>query len=130
MNASNNHPVSLDQLQTTVGDWVVRAFGAAVASSQRERAARLLEESLELSQAAGLTEAEAIRLVRHVFTRPVGERDQEVGGVAVTLLAFCASAKVSLQDMAQREIDRVLSIPIEHFAKRNELKRAMGIVAE
>lgn len=57
MNSSNNHHVSLDQLQTTVGDWVVRAFGAAVASSQRERAARLLEESLELSQAAGLIEA-------------------------------------------------------------------------
>lgn len=130
MDASHNQSVSLDQMQQAVGDWVARAFGHAVARSQRERSARLLEESLELAQAAGLTEAEAIRMVRHVYTRPVGELEQEIGGTAVTLLAFCAAAEVSLGELAQREIDRVLSMPIEHFARRNEVKRAMGIVAE
>lgn len=120
----------IDEMQSTVADWVVRAFGVHVATNQRERGARLLEESLELTQAAGLTEAEAMRMVRYVYTRPIGELEQEIGGTAVTLMAYCHAANVSIGELAQREMDRVLAMPIEHFAVRNNMKRAMGIVAE
>lgn len=122
-------PRAMDVLQREVGAWMRRAFGDRSADSRLERAARFVEEALELGQAAELTRDQVEQLVGYVFDRPVGELEQEVGGAAVTLLAFCHTHEISMRQLTERELDRVLAMPIEHFALRNAQKRAAGIYA-
>ena len=112
--------------QAKVLEWVHQAFGK---DSVRQRAIRLLEEAAEAYQAAGGDETMAIRLMSYVFRRPVGDLPQELGGIGVTLLALAATAGLSADVEEQREMARVLSKPVEHFAARNAAKNAAGFKA-
>lgn len=94
-------------LQERVGVWVLACFGAAVAADRRERSHRFLEEALEMVQAAGCTRDEALQLVDYVFGRPAGELRQEVGGVMLTLAAFCLAHDLSMDAAAEEELARV-----------------------
>jgi hypothetical protein len=115
-----------DELQRRVSQWCAAAFGDDHAASIEQRAVRFAEESIELAQACGADPAMLHRLIDHVYSRPVGDRAQEFGGVGVTLLALAQACKVSADDEERREFDRVLSIPLEHFARRNAAKNAAG----
>lgn len=95
----------------------------------KQRAVRFLEEAIEAYQAAGGSEYMARRLVTYVFQRPAGTLAQELGGVGVTVLALAQAAGISADAEEEREIARVLSKPIEHFAERNEAKNAAGFDA-
>lgn len=75
--------------QQRVDEWVIACFGDAIRGDKVERNHRFLEESLELVQACGCTASEAHQLVDYVFSRPIGEPGQEVGGVMNTLAALC-----------------------------------------
>jgi hypothetical protein len=55
------------------------------------RAYRALEEMLEMNQVLGITEEKAHELVTYVYSRPVGELEQEAGGVAFTAQALMNS---------------------------------------
>lgn len=140
-----------DERQKTVGEWCAAAFGVAHASSVPQRALRLLEEAIEAFQvgadqvprvgcctpqlcatcgpdcggrqaAAGV----AHKLVDYVFSRPVGELGQELGGIGVTLLALANAAGLSADAEEAKETARVLSKPLEHFAARNLAKNEAG----
>lgn len=113
-------------LQSMVYDWCVRAFGDNHARSIEQRGIRLAEEAIETAQAAGCQREMLHRLVDYVFDRPVGELQQEIGGVGVTLLALSAAAAVDADYAERKEITRVLSKPLEHFAARNAAKNAAG----
>ncbi len=115
-----------DGLQTQAYLWVVSTFGVAVAQP-RERAMRFIEEAIELAQAAGITFDEVARLVTYVFSRPVGEPAQEVGGVGVTLLSYCESVGLSANAEEQREHARVLAIDPEHFRRKHNTKSDAGV---
>ncbi len=112
--------------QAQVYAWCRLAFGEEHANSLHQRGLRLLEEAIEAYQAAGGAADMAHRLVDHVFSNPVGALNQELGGVGVTLLALAAAASLSADEEEDREVDRVLSKPLEHFRKRNEAKNAAG----
>lgn len=112
--------------QEVVIRWCRQAFGA---DSVKQRAMRLLEEAIEAAQAAGVEEPQALRVLTYVYGRPVGELGQELGGVGVTLLALAATAGLDADMEERKEIDRVLSKPIEHFRARNEAKNAVGLKA-
>jgi NTP pyrophosphatase (non-canonical NTP hydrolase) len=112
--------------QKIVAEWCAAAFGSDHASSVEQRAVRLLEESIEALQAAGGSPVMAHKLVDFVFARPVGELGQELGGIGVTLLALANAAGLSADQEESKEVARVLSKPLEHFAKRNALKDAAG----
>ena len=71
--------------QERVWPWVAACFGPMIAVDPLERNHRFLEEALELCQACGATAQQAHQLVDYVFARDVGEREQEVGGIMVTL---------------------------------------------
>ncbi len=118
--------MSRDDRQTVVGKWCAAAFGADHASSLPQRGVRLLEEAIELYQAAGGTPAMAHRLVDFIFDRPAGTVPQEMGGVAVTLLALANAAGQSADAEEVREIARVLAKPVSHFTARNDAKNAAG----
>jgi predicted amidohydrolase YtcJ len=122
-------PVALqnrDGRQRQVNGWCVRAFGADHAASIPQRGIRMLEESAEAAQATGVSREIAHKLIDYVWDRPKGELAQELGGVGVTLLALAEAAALSADTCEQNEIVRVLSKPIEHFAKRNRVKNDAG----
>lgn len=92
--------------QVRVREWAEHCFGVEIADDKTERSHRFLEEGLELFQAAGGCKADALALVEYVYGRPVGELEQEVGGTAVTLAAFCEAHGVSLTAAAEEELAR------------------------
>ncbi len=66
------------------GIYPVLLTNGRIAVSQPEGRAKLRE----LVQAVGTSREDALRLVEYVYTRPVGELRQEIGGVMVTLAAL------------------------------------------
>jgi NTP pyrophosphatase (non-canonical NTP hydrolase) len=115
-----------DDRQLAVHDWCIAAFGKDHAASLPQRGVRLLEEAIELYQAAGCDEAMAHKLVSFVFARPPGTIAQELGGVGLTVLALAAAAGISADGEEKREFDRVSAKPLSHFHARNAAKNAAG----
>lgn len=93
--------------QTRVDEWMLQCFGEEISADKEERCFRFLEESLELVQSAGCTAEDAHKLVDYVFGRPVGEMVQEIGGVMVTLAAFCNTFSQSIIGSQEAELSRV-----------------------
>jgi len=96
-----------DSFQSRVQPWMMACFGAEIAADGAERNHRFLEESLELVQACGCTASEAHQLVDYVYGRPVGEREQEVGGVMVTLAALCLAQGLDMHAAGETELARI-----------------------
>ena len=121
-------PASLDRAarQRLVSEWVAAAFGPASAADRRKRALRLLEEALELFQAEGGDEPQAVALAGRVFSRPPGEPAREAGGVAVTLLSWCAAAGADASAIEAAEIARVLARPLTEAQARYRAKSEAG----
>lgn len=95
------------EFQDLVGGWMFSCFGKEISDDKTERAYRFLEEALELVQAGGHCSVEdAHRLVDYVYGRPVGDLAQEVGGVAVTLAAFCNTHNINTSRAALAELPR------------------------
>lgn len=112
--------------QRQVHDWCVAAFGDDHARSIQQRGVRLAEEAIEAAQACGCDKDMLHRLIDHVYSKPVGDLRQEAGGVGVTLLALAAAAGIDADGAELAEVDRVINLPLEHFAKRNAAKNAAG----
>lgn len=98
---------TLKAFQAKVHAWMLACFGPAIAADAAERNHRFTEEALELVQACGMTASEAHQLVDYVYSRPVGEVRQEVGGVSLTLAALCTAQGVDLARCADDELSRV-----------------------
>lgn len=95
------------EYQSRIRRWMVDVFSPGTVSNKRERAFRFLEEALELFQSLGCSELEARDLAAYVFSRPVGEPYQEVGGCMTTLTALCCAADINLNMAAVDELNRV-----------------------
>jgi len=115
-----------DLRQKMIVEWAIAAFGREEATGLPQRGLRLLEEAIEAFQAAGGDEAIAHKLVSFVFARPAGTVGQELGGVAVTVLALAAAAGLSADEEECREVHRVLNKPLREFSDRNASKNAAG----
>ena len=107
--------------QDGVAQWVTSCFGVEASKDVAERSFRFLEEAIELFQATGRTAEEAYQMVDHVFSRPVGEPSQEVGGVMMTLAALCAAADLDMDQNGQTELARIWTkmdeIRLKHASK-------------
>src|SRR5258708_7676275 len=119
--------MSRDQRQNAAADWVRDAFGPHTMLALDERAARVLEETVELAQALFVPKAIATKIVDYVYGRPVGNPIQEAGGVGLTLLVVCEAMGVSADIAEHNELMRVLQKPLEHFRARHAAKHAAGI---
>lgn len=94
--------------QGRVAGWMLECFTPAIAADTLERADRFIEEALELAQTEPqFTADRAHALVDYVFSRPVGEPHQEVGGVMVTLAALCGPNRLDMMGCAETEYDRI-----------------------
>lgn len=108
--------------------WVRRCFGDG-AMARTERAARLLEEAVELAQAEGVAVELARAVVERAYARPPGDSAQEAGGVGMCLAAWSHAAGVDVALEAEREMARVEALPADHFRARHAAKVAAGSAA-
>lgn len=115
------NPIRNPTFQELVHPWLMTCFGAVIASDREERNHRFLEESLELVQALGCTAHEAHQLVDYVFGRPVGEPEQETGGVMVTLAALCLANGIDMHTAGWLELARVWS-KVEQIREKQAAK--------
>lgn len=119
-----------DEQQRSVLAWAKAAFATDGKLDEVEppiRCLRFIEEALELAQAYGLEKSLILRQIDEVYSRPLGQVPQEVGGVGVTLMAFCESINLNVEGAILREIDRINSKPVEHFQARQKEKMAKGL---
>lgn len=115
-----------EERQIRITNWVIEAFGERC-MAPKERAARLLEEAVELAQSEGLTIPEVRALIEHIYSKPCGTASQEVGNIAVTLLAYCGATGFSADEEEEREVLRVLGEPLDYFRLRHQRKARAGI---
>jgi hypothetical protein len=117
----------MKDFQERVAKWCVECFGSGIADDKYERSARFLEEALELVQAGNFSRQDAHALVDYVFSRPIGEPAQEVGGVMVTLAAWCRAWNIDLRRAAYAEYLRINKPAIiEKIRAKNASKPKFG----
>lgn len=125
-------------LTSIVWDWGVRCFGQEHMTDHKVRALRAAEEMIELNQVIGVDKEKLHLLIDTVYSRPVGNTEQEIGGIMVTMLVLCKSLRHGwvyrthldghdIQRCTENEILRCLSKSPEHFAKRNLEKIQLGL---
>jgi hypothetical protein len=90
--------------QTHNEAWMDSCFGPEISKDMVERRQRFTEEAIELGQAIGGTADEAHALVDYVYSRPIGDPKQEVGGVMVTVAAICSAAGLDMIECARNEL--------------------------
>jgi hypothetical protein len=93
--------------QDRVRPWMLECFGAEIAADRMERNHRFFEEASELVQSCGMSASEAHQLVDYTWSRPVGEKNQEVGGVMVTLAALCLANGLDMHAAGETELARI-----------------------
>ncbi len=116
-------------LTERTGDWTIACFGNEIAHDQVERIHRFLEEALELAQAVDCDKETVLQLVDYVYNRPVGEMTQEIGGVVVTLSALCFAYDVDMEDLGDKELDRVWT-KLDKIREKQRNKPKMGPLPE
>jgi hypothetical protein len=94
-------------VQARVRKWLVNCFGQKIADDAQLRNKRFIEEAIELVQARGMTQAEAIEVLEYVYARPKGNQEQEVAGTMTTLMALCAQAGINIGEVTYKEIHRI-----------------------
>jgi hypothetical protein len=114
------------EFERRVGRWCVDCFGETTAADARERVYRFLEEALELAQSLGCTEAQARELAAYVFDREIGEPQQEVGGVMVTLAALTFAKRLDLEGSAAAEIERIELPEIKNKIRLKQASKPHG----
>jgi Lar family restriction alleviation protein len=93
--------------QVRIAKWMLACFGPEISKDKIERNHRFLEEALELVQSNGCTRNEAIQLVDYVFNRPIGDLNQECGGVMVTLAALSNASELNMIEAGEKELARI-----------------------
>jgi hypothetical protein len=107
--------------QYRVFQWVKTCFGLEIANNVVERNHRFFEEATELVQSTGMTKSECLQLVDYVYSRPVGEIKQEIGGAIVTLNALCGALDIDLVTCGETELLRVWE-KLEQIREKNANK--------
>lgn len=93
--------------QQRVISWLMTCFDHEIASNIGERNFRFIEEALELVQSTGCSKEEVLELVDYVYSRPVGEPYQEMGGVMVTLAALGLATGLDMAQNGETELARI-----------------------
>lgn len=114
-----------DFRQKAVMAWALDSFGP-IAANRDERAARLVEEAIEVAQAEGLGIEIIRRILDRVYENPPGELFQEIGGLALTLDALAENAGLSVTTEAERELARITSKPRDWWQRKHAAKVAAG----
>jgi len=106
--------------------WAYEMFGP-VATNLDERAARLLEETIELAQSCDVSKEVVLKIVDRVYGKPADHLPQELAGVCMTLDAFCGLLGVDPAMVSEIEYRRVSAFPKTYWEDRHALKVEDGI---
>jgi hypothetical protein len=106
--------------------WAIETFGP-VASNRDERAARFVEEAIELAHAEGIGLLTIYRIMWRVYNRPRGNTAREIGQAQATLECLAENIGLSADAEAEREWARVQAIPKEQWTARHDAKVAQQI---
>lgn len=104
--ASAPEPVEAAPFQQRVQPWMMACFGAQISADQLERGDRFIEEALELLQSGGYPRERVQSLINYVYSRAIGDPAQEVGGVMVTLAAYCLAHNLDMHACGETELSR------------------------
>lgn len=96
-----------ETFQQRVQPWMLACFGEEISADRVERGDRLLEEVFELLQSGGYDPARVLPLRDYVWSRDAGEPSQEVGGVEVTLAAYCLAHSLDMHAAGETELERI-----------------------
>ncbi len=99
--------LAAQDFQQRVEPWFRECFPPAVCDDRLERGDRLLEEVLELLQSGDYPPERVAALVDYTWGRPKGEPVQEVGGVMVTLAAYCIAHNLDMGEAGEIELARI-----------------------
>ncbi len=94
-------------LQSRVQPWMMACFGPEISADKLERSDRFIEEALELVQSGYYPKERVLALVDYVYGRDKGEMPQEVGGVMITLAAFCLAHDIDMHEAGETELARI-----------------------
>ncbi|MBB3944671.1 hypothetical protein GGQ73_000596 [Rhizobium skierniewicense] len=97
----------VDSLQDRVQPWMMACFGPEISADKLERADRLLEEVFELLQSGEYPRERIRALEEYTFSRERGEPAQEVGGVMITLAAYCLAHELDMHHAGEVELSRI-----------------------
>jgi hypothetical protein len=100
------NPTDAD-LQSRVKPWMDACFGEEISNDRLERGDRLLEEVFELLQSGQYPRDRVASLASYVWSRPAGEPSQEVGGVMITLAAYCLAHGLDMHAAGEAELARI-----------------------
>jgi len=92
------------KLPDRIWAWGNHCFGAIINANIQERSFRFLEESIELVQALDIPKEDVLRMVDYVYGRPVGQPDQEFGGVGITLQLLAKATGRDLNELTEEEL--------------------------
>lgn len=91
-----------------IREWATSVIGLNLWTCAEERALRIVEEAIELAQACGVPQRYIQRLVERVYQRPAAHPDEEIGGLLVTVMAFCASQNLNPDYHLFNEVIRII----------------------
>lgn len=105
---------------------------SGVALQRKERAARFLEEAVELAQACEVEQDYVERIVQRCYDRPSGTILKEVSQCMLTLEIFHENERIShtLDWLSEQEAQRCYAIPKEEWHRRHQVKTDAGIAAQ
>lgn len=115
--------------QDRVRAWVRSTFSEHEARDVPERSLRMVEEAIELAQACKVDAATVHRLVDYVFSRPVGEPNQELAGCMVTLYALAVALDLDADTELDTEIKRINRPEVIERCRRRQHEKRAALVA-
>lgn len=96
-----------ETLQDRVHPWMMACFGPEISADKLERGDRLLEEVFELLQSGNYPRERIRALEDYTYSRDKGEPSQEVGGVMITLAAYCLAHGLNMHEAGEAELARI-----------------------
>lgn len=97
----------MGSFQRRVKWWMDACFGPEISADRLERGDRLLEEVFELLRSGDYPRERIRALEEYTYSRPKGEPHQEVGGVTITLAAYCLAHGVDMHQAGEDELARI-----------------------
>jgi hypothetical protein len=119
-------PRAAETFQARCMEWMLKCFTPEITADRLERGDRLLEEVLELLQSGHYPPERVQSLLSYVYARSVGEPSQEVGGVMVTLAAYCGAHDLDMADAGEAELERILQPDIIEKIRAKQASKPTG----
>lgn len=99
--------MTISFFQKRVDGWMIECFGKEASLDATERNARFLEEALEVVRACDMPKADAIALIDYVYSRPVGDRLDEIGDALLGLSALASAWQIGMYEASEAVLRKV-----------------------